>query len=73
MGTLSEIEAAIRQLPEDDIRQLATWLQEYLNEIWDQQIAEDLKSGKLDKLMAKAEADIAGNRVKNINEVICNK
>ncbi|OUL24711.1 hypothetical protein [Nostoc sp. 106C] len=73
MGTLSEIEAAIRQLPENDIRQLATWLQEYLNDMWDRQIEGDLKSGKLDSLIAKAEADIEANRLKDINEVICDK
>jgi len=32
MTNLVEIEAAIKQLPENDVRQLATWLQNYLNE-----------------------------------------
>jgi hypothetical protein len=50
MVTLSEIEAAIRQLPEGDIRQLAAWIQEYLDDRWDRQIERDLKSGKLDSL-----------------------
>ncbi|WP_017654563.1 hypothetical protein [Fortiea contorta] len=66
MGTLPEIEAAIKQLPENDIRQLATWLEEYLEQIWNQQIASDLTSGKLNKLIAKAEADIAANRLRDI-------
>jgi len=70
MGTLPEIEAAIKQLPENDIRQLAAWLEEYLEQKWDQQIADDLTSGKLNKLIAKAEADIAANRVRDINEII---
>lgn len=73
MGTLSEIEAAIKKLPEGDIRHLATWLQEYLDDMWDRQIEGDLKLGKLDSLIAKAEADIEANRVKDINEVICDK
>jgi hypothetical protein len=73
MASLPEIEAAIRQLPEDDIRQLAMWLQEYLDDLWDRQLEGDLKSGKLDSLIAKAEADIAANRIKDINEVICDK
>ena len=30
MTNLLEIEAAIKQLPENDVRQLATWLQNYL-------------------------------------------
>ncbi|GAX45207.1 hypothetical protein NIES4075_62280 [Tolypothrix sp. NIES-4075] len=70
MGTLPEIEAAIKQLPENDIRQLATWLEDYLEQMWDRQIEADLTSGKLDKLIAKAEADIAANKVRDINEII---
>jgi hypothetical protein len=70
MTTLPEIEAAIKQLPENDIRQLALWLQEYLNEMWDRQIEADLASAKLKNLIAKVEADIATNRVRDIDEVL---
>lgn len=73
MTTLPEIEAAIKQLPEGDVRQLSAWLQEYLDEMWDRQIEADLVSGKLDKLIAKAEADIAANRVESLNEVFHNR
>ena len=38
MPTLLDIEAAIKQLPESDVRQLAAWLQDYLNDMWDRQI-----------------------------------
>ena len=72
MTTLPEIEAAIKRLPEDDVRQLSSWLQEYLDERWDRQIETDLVLGKLDKLIAKAEADIAANRVKNLDVVLHN-
>lgn len=43
MTTLLEIETAIKQLPEGDVRQLLLWLQDYLDERWDQQIEADLK------------------------------
>ncbi|NJL61278.1 MAG: hypothetical protein HC903_04925 [Methylacidiphilales bacterium] len=72
MGTLPEIEAAIKQLPDSDLRQLATWLEEYLEQMWDKQIENDLTSGKLDRLIAKAEADIAENRVRDIDEILNN-
>ena len=72
MTTLPEIEAAIKQLPEGDVRQLSAWLQEYLDEMWDRQIDADLVSGKLDKLIAKAEADITANRVRSLDEVLHN-
>ena len=72
MTTLLEIEAAIKQLPESDVRQLAAWLQTYLDETWDQQIEEDLTSGKLDNLIAQAEADIETNNVRDLDEVLRN-
>lgn len=72
MATLPEIEAAIKQLPEGDVRQLSIWLQEYLDEMWEQQIEADLVSGKLDKLIAKAEADIAANKVRALDQVLHN-
>jgi hypothetical protein len=72
MTTLTEIEAAIAQLPEQDARQLAEWLEEYLDEMWDRQIEQDLTSGKLDSLISKAEADIASNQVRDLDEVLCN-
>lgn len=70
MTTLPEIEAAIKQLPEGDVRQLSAWLQEYLDEMWDREIEADLLSGKLDKLIARAETDIAANRVRDLDEVL---
>ncbi len=72
MTTLPEIEAAIKKLPEGDVRQLSVWLQQYLDEMWDRQIEADLASAKLDKLIAKAEEDIAANRVRSLDEVIHN-
>ncbi len=72
MTTLLEIEAAIKQLPESDVRQLAAWLQTYLDETWDRQIEEDLTSGKLDNLIAQAEADIAANNVRDLDEILRN-
>ena len=72
MTTLLEIEAAIKKLPEGDIRQLAVWLQDYLDEMWDQQIEADFVSGKLNKLIAKAETDIAANKVRDLNEFLHN-
>nr|WP_290225837.1 hypothetical protein [Trichocoleus desertorum] len=70
MTELPEIEAAIKQLPENDIRQLAIWLQDYLDEMWDQQIEADFTSGKLDRLIAQAESEVAANQVRDLDEVL---
>ncbi|WP_017324898.1 hypothetical protein [Synechococcus sp. PCC 7336] len=72
MATLLEIEAAIEQLPESDVRQLAVWLQARLDEIWDRQMEADLSAGKLDNLIARAEADISASLVRDLDEVLHN-
>ena len=72
MTTLIEIETAIKQLSKDQVLQLAQWLDQYLDDDWDKQIETDLAQGKLDKLIAKAEADIKANNVRNLDEVIYN-
>jgi hypothetical protein len=50
---------------------LADWLLDYLDDDWDRQIVADLEGGKLDRLIESAEADIAADRVRDLNEVIC--
>ncbi|HEY9858849.1 MAG TPA: hypothetical protein V6D16_05035 [Candidatus Obscuribacterales bacterium] len=70
MNNLPEIEMAIKQLPENDIRQLAIWLQDYLDEMWDQQIEADFTLGKLDRLIAQAESEIAANQLRDLDEVL---
>jgi hypothetical protein len=59
MTTLLEIAAAIQELPQAEVRELSTWLQSYLDERWDRQLEDDVEAGKLDHLIARAEADMA--------------
>ncbi|MCU0568024.1 MAG: hypothetical protein MUF49_15665 [Oculatellaceae cyanobacterium Prado106] len=72
MTTRLELESAIKQLPEAEVRDFAKWLQDYLDEKWDQQIEADLSAGKLDQLIAQAEADIANGNVRDLDEVLRN-
>ncbi|MEH1869625.1 MAG: hypothetical protein V7K69_32150 [Nostoc sp.] len=72
MNSLPEIEAAIMQLSEGKMRDLSNWLQEYLNDAWDNQIEADAKSGKLDQLIQRAKADIEANQVKPLDEILNN-
>ncbi|MBD2576721.1 hypothetical protein [Oscillatoria sp. FACHB-1406] len=72
MNTRLEIESAIEQLPEGEVRNLAKWLQEYLDKKWDRQIEADFASGKLARLIARAEEDIARGNVRDLDEVLRN-
>jgi hypothetical protein len=80
MSTRLEVQSAIlhgrgsanEQLPKGEIRDLSKWLQEYLEDDWDLQIEADFGAGKLDRLIAKAESDIASNNVRDLDEVLDN-
>jgi hypothetical protein len=72
MSKLQEIETKIKQLPNDEIHQLAQWLNNYVDDLWDQQMEIDLAQGKLDQIIAKAETDILENNTKEIDEILDN-
>jgi len=55
--TVAEIERAIIQLPPQDLAELTAWLDEYRATKWDQQIEEDLETGRLDVLVSEAEGE----------------
>ncbi len=60
--SIKEIEAAIAQLPPDELAQLAAWFVEFHAEAWDEQIEADAKSGKLDRLAREAERDFSDGK-----------
>ncbi len=54
MTTVEEIERAILQLSDDDMKRLRHWLSERDWEQWDREIEEDSKEGRLDFLVEEA-------------------
>ena len=54
---IREIEEAIVQLPAKDVDKLAHWLEDYREQMWDQQIEEDLEAGRLDALLAEVDEE----------------
>ena len=58
--TVTEIESAIKNLPPQEISALSEWFAEFEAQIWDKQIGDDLKNGKLKRLLDEAERDFAG-------------
>jgi hypothetical protein len=70
VSTVSEIQEAITRLSAAEQRQLARWFEEALEDAWDNQIEEDIKAGRLNDLIAQAEADIAAGRVKPLDKVL---
>jgi hypothetical protein len=60
--SLKELEKAIQQLPPQDFKTLLAWLDEVRADLWDKQIEDDAKAGKLDKLAEQALKDFSEGR-----------
>lgn len=56
MSTVQEIENAIQQLPESEVRTLAQWLDDYAERQWDKRIETDVASGSFAALADEARA-----------------
>lgn len=56
--SVKEIEIAVSKLPEDEVWEFAKWFEEFQAALWDKEIEEDIKAGRLDKLADKALDDL---------------
>ena len=54
MGTVKEIEEAVRQLPSEDLAAFRAWFAEFDAGVWDRQLEEDVAAGRLDALAGEA-------------------
>jgi len=72
MRSVAEIQAEIEKLSRAEQRKLALWFAQVQADAWDAQIEEDVNAGRLDHLLAQAEADIAAGRTKPLDEVLDN-
>ena len=56
MGAISDIKERVEKLTPEEQAELLTWLIERDHKQWDDEIARDLAAGKLDGLIAEAQA-----------------
>ena len=54
MSTVQEIENAIAQLSEEEFKNFKEWFDKYAASAWDQKIADNIESGKLDLFAEEA-------------------
>ena len=66
MGDVSEIKGRIETLSSQEQAELLAWLLERDHQNWDEQIARDQKTGKLDALMAEAKAERAAGKARTL-------
>ena len=57
MDELDDIKTRVEHLKPEQQAELRDWILERDHRAWDEQIASDLRSGKLDALIAEAKAD----------------
>ena len=55
--TITELEQAVTQLSEQELSHFRAWFDEYFAEMWDKQIEEDAKAGRLDHIIAEVDAE----------------
>ena len=59
---VKEIETAISQLPPAEVAELADWFEQFHEQLWDKQIEQDLRSGRLQSLLDEAQQDLESGR-----------
>lgn len=64
MRKVQQIEQQIRELSEGEFSELREWLLEQDWKAWDAQVESDVRSGKLDEVIAEADADYKAGRTR---------
>ncbi len=60
--SLHELEAATSQLPADELNAFARWFEEFMADVWDRRIEEDIAAGRLDEAGRRADAEFEARR-----------
>ena len=63
---VQSLEKAVSELSPVELKEFASWFAEYDQAIWDRQIEEDAKSGKLDFLREEAAAERKAGRLTDL-------
>ena len=63
---IHELETAIKKLSVKELASLTSWLIDYHEQIWDQQIENDLDSGKLDQLLDEIDSEYAAGLARSL-------
>ncbi|TPI34878.1 hypothetical protein FJW07_24335 [Mesorhizobium sp. B3-1-9] len=66
MTKLEQIEKSVAELSPDELKAFAAWFEALQADLWDRKIEADAKSGRLDKLVADARAEIAAGKLRDL-------
>jgi hypothetical protein len=55
--SINEIEQAITKLSPEELISFREWFEEYCAQVWDKQIDQDTKSGRLNRLISEVDEE----------------
>ena len=64
--TVEDIEKAVSELPQDQLRVFRAWYERFDSDAWNEQIEKDAAGGKLDALAEAAIADHKAGKSKKL-------
>jgi len=70
VSTLLQIEDAISRLPPAQVQELVSWIADRQHELWDRQMEEDAKAGRLDDLWKRALDEIEAGKTTPLEEFL---
>ncbi len=65
----SEIKAAVKNLSRNELTEFLDWLDDYQESLWDQQIEEDMKLGRLNHLIEAARKEFREGKHQNLGKM----
>ncbi len=63
---VEEIEKVVAKLPPNQLRRFRSWYEKFDSDTWDEQIEEDIATGKLDALAEAAIADHEAGKTRKL-------
>ena len=60
--TLQELESAVAKLSPEEFADFSRWFEEFVADLWDKRIEEDVASGRLDHAIRKADEHFDAGR-----------
>jgi hypothetical protein len=60
--SIAQLQEIVSHLPADELASFARWFEEFLADLWDQQIEADALAGRLDAVAHRADEDFEAGR-----------
>ena len=60
--SIEEIESVVSGLPADELARFSQWFEEFMADLWDRQIEQDMLAGRLDAALKRADDHFEAGR-----------